>query len=233
MIKPNRRTAVFLGLLLIISFVFGILSSVPVLEQPDFLEKLSEIEMQVLIATFFQAAMAVVYVCITVLLYPIIKRHNKSLAVGYFGFRIIGAGFLFASIGSLLLLLWLSQNFIGANPANSPYFEIVAELLRQGRDFLNHIGMILPWSIGGLILYFCFFKTRMIPSWLSIWGIIGSTFTLIATLILMLNIITLMNPVYFILNAPIAFCELFLAIFLIFRGFNPIDIKPNKSGDRI
>ncbi|WP_371925896.1 DUF4386 domain-containing protein [Halobacillus sp. A5] len=230
MIKPNRRTAIFLGLLLISSFVFGILSSVPMLQKPDFLEKLSEIEMQVLIATFFQAAMAVVYVFITVLFYPIIKIYNRSLAVGYFGFRIIGAGFLFASIGSLLLLLWLSQSFVCANPANSSYFEIVAELLRQGRDFLNHIGMILPWSIGGLILYLCLYKTRLIPSWLSIWGIIGSAFTLIATLILMLNIITIMNPVYFILNAPIAFCELFFAIFLIFRGFNPIDIK---TKDRI
>nr|WP_256521908.1 DUF4386 domain-containing protein [Halobacillus sp. A5] len=216
--------------MLISSFVFGILSSVPMLQKPDFLEKLSEIEMQVLIATFFQAAMAVVYVFITVLFYPIIKIYNRSLAVGYFGFRIIGAGFLFASIGSLLLLLWLSQSFVCANPANSSYFEIVAELLRQGRDFLNHIGMILPWSIGGLILYLCLYKTRLIPSWLSIWGIIGSAFTLIATLILMLNIITIMNPVYFILNAPIAFCELFFAIFLIFRGFNPIDIK---TKDRI
>ncbi|MGP4082938.1 DUF4386 domain-containing protein [Pseudalkalibacillus sp. R45] len=232
-IKSNRRTAIFLGLLLILSFVFGILSSVPALEQPDYLEKLPEIEMQVLVASFFQAAMAVVYVIIIVLLYPIIKKYNKTLAAGYFGFRIVGAGFLFAGIGSLLLLLWLSQSFLAASHVNSSYFEIIAELLRQGRDILNHIGMILPWSIGGLILYFCLYKIRLIPRWLSIWGIIGSTFTLVATFILMLNIITLMNPVYFILNAPIAFCELFFAIFLIVRGFNPVDIKSNENGDRI
>lgn len=189
--------------------------------------------MQVLVATFFQAAMAVVYVIIAVLLYPIIKKYNTSLAAGYFGFRIIGAGFLFAGIGSLLLLLWLSQSFLTASQANSSNIEIIAELIRQGRDILNHIGMILPWSIGGLILYFCLYKIRLVPWWLSIWGIIGSIFTLVATFMLMMNIITLMNPVYFILNAPIALCELFFAIFLMVRGFNPIDIKSNENSDKI
>lgn len=108
--QTNRKTAVYLGVLLIFSFIFGIFSSVPALERSDYLIKLSEIEMQVLVATFFQAAMAVVYVTITVLVYPIIKKYNKSLAVGYFGFRLIGSGFLFAGIGSLLLLLGVSQS---------------------------------------------------------------------------------------------------------------------------
>lgn len=222
--QTNRKTAVYLGLLLIFSFIFGIFSSAPALERSDYLVKLSESEMQVLVATLFQAAMAVVYVTITVLVYPIIKKYNKSLAVGYFGFRIIGSGFLFAGIGSLLLLLELSQSFAAAGQADVLDFEVIAELLRQGRDILNHIGMILPWSIGGLILYYSLYKFRLIPRWLSIGGMIGSTLTLLATLLLMLNIIKLASPVYFILNAPIAICELFLAVLLIFRGFNQVKV---------
>ncbi|MBU9711543.1 DUF4386 domain-containing protein [Bacillus tamaricis] len=97
-----------LGVLLILSFVFGILSSVTALESPDYLAKLSELEMQVLIASFFQAAMSLVYVCIAVLFYPILKNYNENLATGYLGLRLIGAGFLFAGIGPLLLILGLS-----------------------------------------------------------------------------------------------------------------------------
>jgi len=231
--KSNRKTAIFLGLLLIFSFIFGILSSVPALEKLDYLEKLSTIETQVLIAVFFQAAMAVVYSGIAVLFYPIIKKYSEKLAAGYFGFRIIGAGFLFAGIGSLLLLLWLSQSYVGAGQPDQSHFHITGELLRQGRDVLNHIGMILPWSIGGLILYFVLYKIRLVSRWLAIWGIVGSAFTLIATLFLMLNIIKLTDPIYFIFNAPIAFCELVLAIFLIVRGFNSVEIVKNKSGGRV
>ncbi|MFN7253420.1 MAG: DUF4386 domain-containing protein [Anaerobacillus sp.] len=207
--------------MLVLSFVFGILSSVPALEFPNYLGELSEIEMQVLIATFFQAAMSVVYVSIAVLFYPIIKTYNESLAAGYLGFRIIGAGFLFAGIAPLLLLLWLSQSYVTTSEINLSYFQITGELLRQGRDILNHIGMILPWSIGGLILYYCLYRIRLIPRWLSAWCIIGSTFTLLATLLLMLNIINLVSPTYFILIAPIAFGELVLALLLIVKGFNP------------
>jgi hypothetical protein len=77
------------------------LNSVPALEKPDYLTKLAAIKIQVLIAVIFQSAMAIAYVCIAVMLYPIIKRFSESLAIGYFGFRIIGAAFLFVGMGSL------------------------------------------------------------------------------------------------------------------------------------
>ena len=83
--NSDRRTAIILGILLISGILFGILNSVPALEKPDYLTKLSAIKTQVLIAVFFQSAMAAVYVCIAVLLYPIIKRYNEGFAIGYLG----------------------------------------------------------------------------------------------------------------------------------------------------
>ncbi|WP_204438611.1 DUF4386 family protein [Amphibacillus cookii] len=210
------------------SFVFGIFSSIPVLEEADYLVKLPAIESQVLIATFFQASMAVVYVMIAVLFYSIIKWYNKTLAITYFGFRMIGAGFLFLGIGFLLLLLWLSQSVLAVGQTDLLSVEIIAELLRQGRDIVNHIGMILPWSIGGFILYVCLFKMRIIPRYLALWGIVGSVLTFVATIILMLNVISLMDPFYFLLNAPLALGELVFAIFLIFKGFTPLEGKSNE-----
>lgn len=223
--KSNRKTAVILGILLICGMLFGILNSVPALEYPDYLIKLPTIETQVLVAVFFQGAMAAVYVWIAVLLYPIIKKYNEDLATGYFGFRIIGAGFLFVGIGSLLLLLWLSQESASADQNNLFYFQTTGELLRRGRDILNHIGMILPWSIGGLILYYCFFKMKLIPRWLSVWGFVGASFTLLSTLLLMLTIIEMATPIYFIMNTPTAILELILAIFLIAKGFSTVDLN--------
>ena len=60
----------------------------------------------------------------------------------------------------------------------------------------------------------------LIPRWLAVWGMIGSASTLIATVLLMLKIIPLIDPIYFLLNAPIAFGELLLAFVLIVHGFN-------------
>lgn len=207
------------------SLVFGVLSSIPLLEDPDYLTLLSSIELQVLSAIFFQATMAVAYTGIAALFYPLLKNYNEQLATAYLAFRVIGAGFLFAGIGPLILLLWLSKSFFDAGLPDVSHFQMAGELLRQGRDILNHIGMIMPWSIGGLILYYCVYRTALIPRWLAVWGMLGSASTLIATVLLMLKTIPLVDPIYFLLNAPIAFCELLLAFVLIVRGFDSPSIQ--------
>ncbi len=176
-------------------------------------------------AIFCQFAMATVYVWIVVLVYPITKQYNEVLALGYFGFRIIGASFLFVGIVSLLLLLFISQSFAAAGQPNPSHFQTTGELLRVGRDWMNHIGMILPWSLGGLILYYCFFRINLIPKWLSVWGIIGSILTLIATFLFMFDVIKIITPIYFIINTPTLLFELVLAVFLIKKGFKSIGNK--------
>jgi hypothetical protein len=220
--NSDRRRSVLLGVLLISGIAFGILNSVPALEYPDYLAKLSTIRTQVLIAVFFQAAMATAYVCIAVLFYPVVKRYSKGLALGYFGFRIIGATFLFVGIGSLLLLLQLSGSLVSAGLLDAPQLQIAGELLRVGRDIMNHVAFVLPWVLGGLILCWCLFKTRVVPRWLSVWGIISSVLSIIATLLLMLGFIEIAAPTYLVMNAPAALFELSLAVFLLVRGFNPL-----------
>jgi hypothetical protein len=225
----DRRRAVLLGVLLICGIAFGIVNTVPALEYPDYLAKLSTIRSQVLIAVFFQAAMATVYVCIAVLFYPVVKRYSEGLALSYFGFRIIGATFLFVGIGSLLLLLQFSQSLVSAGLLDAPQLRIVGELLRTGRDIMNHIGMPLPWILGGLILCWAMLKTAVVPRWLSVWGIVGAVLTVIATLLYMLGFIEMMTPTYLLMNVPTALFELSLAAFLVARGFNPVVADPDGS----
>jgi hypothetical protein len=223
----ERRRAVLLGVLLISAIAFGILNTVPALEYPDYLAKLATMRTQVLTAVFFQAAMAAVYVCIAALSYPIVKRYSDGLALGYFGFRIIGAAFLFVGIGSLLLLLNLSQTLVSGGLVDAPQLQIVGELLRTGRDMMNHIGMPLPWILGGLILSWAMLKTAVVPRWLSVWGIVGAVLTVIATLLYMLGFIEMMTPTYMAMNVPTALFELTLAVLLIVRGFEPVAAVPD------
>jgi hypothetical protein len=232
-VHSDRRTAITFGVLLILGILFGILNTVPELEYPDYLVTLSSIKTKVLMAVFFQFAMAAVYVCIAALMYPVIKKYDNAIALGYFGFRIIGAAFLFLGIVSLLALLFLSQSFVSAGQLNSSYFQTMGELLRAGRDWMNHIGMILPWSLGGLILFYCLFRMKLVPQWLSIWGIIGSLLTLTATFMLMFDVIKIVTPMYLLMNAPTALLELTLALYLIIKGFKPIAADLNQKGDRI
>jgi hypothetical protein len=150
------------------------------------------------------------------------------MAIGYFGFRILGAAFSFIGIASLLLLLSLSQTFVSTDPMNSQYLHTLGELFRTGRDMINHIEVALTWCIGGLILYSSFLAMGLVPKWLSIWGIVGSSLSVLSTMLFMLGFIRLATPIYFsmpiyfIMNTPTALVDIVLALFLIVKGFNPI-----------
>lgn len=215
----NRQNAISFGVLLIAAIVCGVFSSSPAIEESGYLEKLQSIESEVLIAVFFQAMMAIIYVAIVVITYPIVRRDNHSAAMAYLAFRIIGAAFLFVGIVTLLLFIPLGQQFSHVDADNLANLEFIGELLRQTRDGFNHIGMVLPWTIGGLFLYKAFFKIGLIPRWMSIWGLVSAVLTLVATMLLMLDQIQIVSIVYFALNMPTVLFEITLAVFLMVKGY--------------
>lgn len=219
-VMDDKRTARYLGILLVSAIACGILNTVPALEYPDYLEKLPSIRTWVLTAVFFQAVMATIYVYIAVLFCQVLRKRRDVLATVYLVFRIVGAAFLYVGIGSLLLLLMLSRRFAAEAPSDPSYYRTLGELLRQGRDHMNHIGMVLPWMTGGLILCYGLFKDRLVPRWLSVWGFTGAALTILATVMLMLEFIKMATPIYFALNVPTALFELTLAARLGFRGFD-------------
>lgn len=218
--SANRKTAIIAGVLMIIGTVAGLLSVVPSIENPDYLEKASENTDQVLRGAFFQFLMVPAYVGFALLLYPILRRYSDSLSLGFVGFRIIAGAFHIVGVVILLLFLPLSQEFVRAGSPDPSYFQTLGGLLRAGRDLVNHVALILALSIGNLMLYYIFYRSKLIPRWLSGWGLIGVALTISASLLLMLRFVGVVTPTYIILNLPLALQEMVLAVWLIVKGFD-------------
>jgi hypothetical protein len=81
--------------------------------------------------------------------------------------------------------------------------------------------MILAHSLGGLMFYYIFYQTQLVPRWLSGWGLVGTTLTILASLLVMFCLIGIITPIYIVLNFPIVLLEMVLAVWLIVKGFNP------------
>ena len=218
--NSNRIKAKVTGILLISCMVAGILSIAPAIDAPDFLIRAAANSNQVIIGAIFQFIMSIAYLGVAIILYPILRKFNDSLALGFLSFRIIASVFIIIGTVFLLLILTLSQEFVKAVPQDSSHFQILGDLLRMGRDLVNHVFMILALSVGSLMFYFILFRTRLIPRWLSVWGLLGTTSTMLASLLVMFHSIDIITPVYFILNTPIALLEIILAIWLIANGFD-------------
>jgi hypothetical protein len=227
--KSHRKAARIAGVLFIIGTVAGVLSISPIIDGPDYLTKGSANESQVITAALFQFIMAAAYVGFAVTLYPILRKYNEGLAIGFVGFRFIAGALNILGVVSILLLLTLSQDFVKAGAPEPSYFQAIGSLLRAGRDLVNHVAMILAHSLGGLMLCSLLYETKLVPRWLSGWGLGGTALTMLASLLVMFRLIGIITPTYIVLNLPVALQEMVLAVWLIAKGFNPTVIASESE----
>lgn len=218
--EPIRKKSIIAGSLYLVGFIAGILSIASAVDSPEYLIKTAAHVNQTLFSALFQFVMIIAYIGIAINLYPIVKKFNESLALGFLSFRIIGTVFLLIGVIFLLLILTVSQEFVRTESSDLPTFQLIGGLLQTGRDYVNHVAMIVSLNIGGILLYVSLFQSRLIPKWLSVWGIIGALLAILASFLVMFGFIDIITSGYLTLNVPIASQELIFAFWLIVKGFD-------------
>lgn len=207
------------GVLIIISIIAGVFSISTVIDSSHYLTEAATNSNQVLISSIFQFILFLTYLGFAILLYPIIKKFNERLALGFLSFRIVASLLLIIGTIILLSILALSQEFIKNTSESQMIFEAFGNVLKITRDYSNHVFMVLTLGIGNLMLYILFLKSRLIPKWLSVWGILGTIVSIFASVLLLFQLIEVITFQYLILNVPIAVFELILGLWLITKGF--------------
>ena len=221
--RTDRKTAAVVGVLFIIGTVSGLLMLpfIAILNTPDHLTTVAAHEGQMIIAALLKFIMGVACAGIGLALYPILKKYNEGLAFGAAGFRVIEG--VVDVVGALLyvVLLALSQEFVKAGAPAASYFQTADVLINAGIGWFRDAGMLLPFGIGALMYYIVFYQHRLVPRWLSVWGLVGITLTIISAMLVMFHLIPSAGTIDIALNMPILPQELVLAVWLIAKGFNP------------
>ena len=211
-----RKTAISVGVFFIACTVSSILSGLFLgsLDAPDYLVNVAAHESQVLIGMLVQSIWALTCIGIPVMLFPILKKHNESLALGFFSLRFIEGSSVFLAIVCQLSLLTLSKEFVTGGLEASNYLAS-GTLIRAARDWAFWVGPSISFALSALVLNFALYQSKIVSKWLSIWGLIGSLVYIPAELLGLFGI----NQFLF-LAAPLAIQEMALAIWLIIKGFN-------------
>ena len=221
--NTNKKTARIVGVLFIIATVLGALSLFvflePSLDDPDYLTNVSANENQIIIGAILSLIMAFAIAMIPVMMFPIFKKHNEALALGYVVFRVLEVVTGIALVIIYLLLLTLSQEYVNAGSLDASHFQTSGTLLLQADDWINYV-MTIVFSLGALMFYYLWYQSKLIPRFLSVWGLIGATLTLPVGLLCMFGLITELSALGLILALPLALNEIFLAVWLIVKGFN-------------
>jgi hypothetical protein len=167
---------------------------------------------------------------IAIWLYPILSKHNKFLALGAVGFRIIENVFQIIAALGLLLLLTLSQEAVKADALTASTFQIAGSLLLAVRFWAGLELAQIGFGLGALMYYYVFYQSKLIPRWLSAWGLIAITLQLVGVFLAVFGQIDVFSgsPIL-LLSAPIFFQEIVLAVWLIVKGFNPSAIASGAA----
>jgi hypothetical protein len=219
-----RKPAIIVGVLLIActgATIISITLLKPILDGPQYLAKVAENEIQVIIGAILEFIWAATAMCIAIWLYPVLREHNEALALGSVVFRAVEGVFVFVGTLSLLSLLTLSQEFVRAGLPEASSFQSTGLTLLAVRHWTLDGIVLIAFCLGALLYYWVFYQSKLVPRWLSGWGFLGAVLSLEVILYSLFNPGFVVSWMHTLLNAPIAFQEMVLAVWLIVKGFNP------------
>jgi len=229
----NRRSAVAAGVLFIIATVADLISRAafvqPVLGAPVDLSKIAANENHVIVGALLLFIGAAAAAGIAIALYPVLRKLNEGLALGSVAFRLIEGVLYLGVVVCLLLLVTVSEESASAGTAASTAYEIPAALLMAARDSLGEVA-VLAFGVGALLYYWVFYQSRLVPRWLSAWGLLAIALLVASGLLVILGLVEPMSTTQVVLAFPIFLQEMVLAVWLIAKGFNPSAIAPESPG---
>jgi hypothetical protein len=226
-----RKTAIIVGVLYIIGTVAGILCKVftgLIRDYPDYLIKVAANENQFIIGALFLLIMGLALAMVPIMMFPILKKQNEALALGYVVFRgALETVTTIAMVIGWLFLTILSQEYIAGAP-DASHFQTLGTLLLNGNDTISTISQIV-FPLGALIFYCLLYQSKLIPRWISGWGLIAAMMWIAVTFLDLFGIISAWSTVQVVLALPIGLQEMVMAVWLILKGFNPSAIASLSS----
>ena len=204
-----------LFLIQIVTYMIGnqFLTS-PVINSPDYLTSIYENSNQLLIGTLLEFICAIAVVAIAVLLFPILKKYSERIAMWYVVFRISEFTIIVFSKIKILSLIPLGQQYVNATMSENENLKTFGNIILNEYSIAVLMVMV-AFSIGALMFYYLLYKSKLIPRFISVWGLIG------VTLVLTANIFELSdNSLGMLIYMPMGLNELFLGIWLLIKGLN-------------
>jgi hypothetical protein len=170
---------------------------------------------------FFTFMMGISLMAMTLFLYPVLKKDSEELALGLVLFRgaLEGTSY-FVTVLGMLTMVALGGEYLTAG-TGSTAMQSMGNVLYQFMNLKTPFDTF-AFLIGASCLYISFFRTRLIPRWLTIWGLIGVIPYLVNAILHLIHI----DPGFgMILDIPLGIQELVMGAWLIIKGFNHSAVK--------
>jgi len=229
----DRRTAKVVGVLFIVATVASILGSAAlgsVLDGSDYLNTVAAHEGQVITAALLFLIAATSAFATAFLLFPILRRYAEGMAAGYVGLRAFENVFYLASVVGILTILRVSQSD-AAGSADVSQLALLGAAMKALRDWSIMIGTLIFAGLGAVTLNGVLYRSRLVPGWLSLWGLVGGGLLFLYGVLGILGVDTGLGSPWMLLAMPIAVEEMVFAGWLLTKGFTFREVREVRAPD--
>jgi Domain of unknown function (DUF4386) len=220
-VKP-QKIARLAGWLFIVTFVASIpayfICYKPLLDHTDYIVGAGA-DTRVALGAFLEMILIIANIGTAVVLFPVLKRQNEPLALGYVTARVVESVFIAVGVLSLMAVVTLRQD-VGA--AGGASLVIAGRSLVAVHDWTFLLGP--GWVVGvgnGLILGYLMYRSGLVPRRMTWLGLIGGPLIILSGTLVLLNVIEPGSTAQSIATIPEFFWELSLGIYLVVKGFRP------------
>jgi len=236
---PLRKTALVAGMFYLITFI-----SIPTLilygnlkTDRNFITSAGSSN-AVLWGALLEVIVALAGIGTAVTLFPVVKRQNEAMALGFVAVRTLEAAMIFTGVLSLLSLVHLRED-LGAAAGTDP-----AALITTGASLVATyngtflLGQTLMPCLSAILLGTLMYRSGLVPRALPLTGLIGAPLLLLSSIAVFFSIIEPISPWTAIATLPVALWEFSLGLWLTFKGFRTSPITagmtttPAPSPDR-
>ena len=221
----SRRIALVTGIFFVITIIASIPAAfvfyVPVLDDPRYIVGTGA-DTRVLWGAFLEVITALACIGTAVALFPIVKRQNEALALGYVAVRVLEATIIVVGIASLIAVVALRQDLTGAADADTASLVAVGKSLVAIHDATFLLGPGLLAGLGnGMLLGYLMYRSGLVPQRMALLGLIGGPLVTASGIAVLFGLYEQVSPVAAIIAIPETLWELSLGIWLIVKGFDP------------
>lgn len=212
----SRKISLAAGILYLLTFVsipIGVLY-MSVLNDPNYIIGAGP-DTGVIVGGILEIIVALAGIGTAVVLYPVLKRQNEALALGFIGTRVLEASTIFADVVCLMAIVTLRRSGVGPEALiTGKTLVALYGLFRLGQNLLPAVNDLL---LGSLL-----YRSRLVPRILPVLGIIGAPLLIANTIVFMFGVTS--GPLYLLTGIgvlPIAIFEFALGVWLTVKGFKP------------
>jgi hypothetical protein len=224
--SAEQRTARIMGAWFLGTFVFSIPAFFfygPILDDADYVVRGSG-STSIAVGALLEILLAIAGIATAVVIFPIVKRVNESIALGYVASRTVESILILTGVLSLMAVVALHQDLAATASTDETVIDVSRALVAV-HEQTRLLGPQFCAGLGnGILLGYLMWRSRLLPRSMVIIGLVGGPLAVLAGVGVLLGAWDATSALPVALTAPEAIWELSLSVWLLARGFRPSPI---------